>query len=107
MNGIAPNQARGFCIQYGSGEIPLFLVRRDDQWYVYLNRCPHTGVNLDWQPNRFLDETGTLIQCATHGALFRIQDGYCIAGPCRGASLTPVAITWHGDQIYLQLQNTD
>ncbi|MEE8263379.1 MAG: Rieske (2Fe-2S) protein, partial [Gammaproteobacteria bacterium] len=41
-----------------------------------------------WVPDQFLDETGNLLQCATHGALFRIEDGFCVAGPCTGASLT-------------------
>jgi len=25
--------------------------------------------------------------CSTHGALFEPGTGYCVAGPCRGASL--------------------
>jgi nitrite reductase/ring-hydroxylating ferredoxin subunit len=40
------------------------------QAYVYLNRCPHRGVGLEWHPDQFLDPSNSLIQCATHGALF-------------------------------------
>jgi len=32
------------------------------------------------------------IVCATHGATFRPEDGYCIAGPCAGDRLEPVAV---------------
>jgi len=32
--------------------------------------------------------SASLIQCATHGALFLIESGECIAGPCAGQSLT-------------------
>jgi nitrite reductase/ring-hydroxylating ferredoxin subunit len=32
------------------------------------------------------------ILCATHGAEFRIEDGYCVLGPCTGQSLEPVAV---------------
>ena len=69
----------------------LFAVRRSGQVYVYLNRCPHRGVGLEWQPDQFLDASNSLIQCATHGALFLIEDGECVAGPCAGQALTPVS----------------
>ena len=68
----------------------LFAVRHAGQAYVYLNRCPHRGVGLEWQPDQFLDPSNSLIQCATHGALFLIEDGECVAGPCAGQSLTAI-----------------
>jgi len=80
-------EGRGFTIRQGQRDVHLFVIRKDGRPFAYLNRCPHTGVNLDWTPNRFLDWTGRLIQCATHGALFRIEDGHCVAGPCAGRNL--------------------
>ncbi|MFC6335421.1 Rieske 2Fe-2S domain-containing protein [Pseudomonas sp. CCM 7891] len=65
----------------------LFAVRREGVAYFYINRCPHRGVPLEWQPNQFLDPSASLIQCATHGALFLIESGECVAGPCAGQSL--------------------
>lgn len=88
---IPLDQARGFVIKTRLGSTPLFVVRRGEQIYAYHNRCPHTGVTLDWMPDQFLDITGKLIQCATHGALFRIEDGFCIHGPCVNRSLKAVA----------------
>ena len=41
------------------------------------------------------------ILCATHGALFRIDDGHCLHGPCLGRSLSRVAIRLEGDSILL------
>ena len=41
------------------------------------------------------------ILCATHGALFRIDDGHCFQGPCVGKSLIPVAIKIEGENIVL------
>ncbi|WP_350616310.1 Rieske 2Fe-2S domain-containing protein [Pseudomonas sp. HY7a-MNA-CIBAN-0227] len=66
----------------------LFAVRREGIAYFYVNRCPHRGVPLEWQPDHFLDQSASLIQCATHSALFLIETGECIAGPCAGQSLT-------------------
>lgn len=81
---LAPDTSLGFDIDGRK----LFVVRRDGVAYFYINRCPHRGVALEWQPNRFLDQSASLIQCATHGALFLIESGECIAGPCAGQSLT-------------------
>lgn len=71
----------------------VFVVRRGAQVFAYLNRCPHRGIALEWVADQFLDTEQRLIQCATHGALFRIETGECIAGPCTGQRLTPVSVT--------------
>ncbi len=68
----------------------FFAVKKDDQVYLYWNRCPHLGTPLEWEEDRFLDADGALIQCSTHGALFQIEDGLCLLGPCRGKSLQPI-----------------
>ncbi len=68
----------------------LFAVKKDDQIFLYRNRCPHLGTPLEWQEDRFLDADGALIQCSTHGALFQIEDGHCLAGPCKGKYLEAI-----------------
>jgi len=68
----------------------LFAVRRGGQVYVYINRCPHRGVGLEWTPDQFLDPSNSRSQGATQGAVFLIEDGECVAGPCEGQSLTRV-----------------
>ena len=81
----------------------LFAVRREGKAYVYLNRCPHRGVGLEWRPDQFLDASNSLIQCATHGALFLIEDGECIAGPCAGQSLTAIACREDENGLWISL----
>ncbi len=71
----------------------IFVVRDAAGVYAFLNSCPHTGAPLDWVPDQFLSLDEKFILCAMHGALFRVRDGYCLGGPCLGASLTPVAVT--------------
>ncbi|HEY1873543.1 MAG TPA: Rieske 2Fe-2S domain-containing protein [Steroidobacteraceae bacterium] len=84
--------ARGFTIGGGSWPMRLLVVRVADAVHGYLNRCPHAGHPLDLLPQRFLTADGTLILCSSHGALFEKSTGYCVAGPCAGCSLTPVAL---------------
>ncbi|WP_067583793.1 Rieske (2Fe-2S) protein [Endozoicomonas ascidiicola] len=79
----------------------LFAVRQGLQVFVYVNSCPHFGINLEWQPDQFLDSEKRLIQCATHGAQFLIETGECIAGPCPGDQLTSVECEVRDGVVYL------
>jgi nitrite reductase/ring-hydroxylating ferredoxin subunit len=83
---------RGFRFGSGPDLEALFVVKKDGVLYAYDNSCPHLGTPLDFLPDRFLDRDGAHLLCATHGARFRIADGFCIAGPCEGKSLRAVAI---------------
>jgi nitrite reductase/ring-hydroxylating ferredoxin subunit len=99
-NEIEDPGSRGFEIKHGRKHISLFVVHRDGVYSAFINSCPHTGVNLEWQEDRFLDLDNTYIQCATHDALFETDSGLCIAGPCVGQSLQAVAIEIIDDEIH-------
>lgn len=70
----------------------VLVVRVGDQLFAYENRCPHRGTTLDWVPDRFMTMDAKYLQCATHGALFRPEDGVCVLGPCQGQALQPLRI---------------
>ena len=90
---LADPGSRSFTLRRQNDTVEdVFVVRRGNQVFAYLNHCPHTGSPLDWQPDQFLNLERTLIQCATHFALFKIENGHCISGPCAGQALTPVAV---------------
>lgn len=77
----------------------MFAVKKDAEIFLYFNRCPHLGTPLEWEEDRFLDADGALIQCSTHGALFQIEDGHCLVGPCKGKHLQAVPHTIVDGQI--------
>ena len=84
--------SKGIVLQPQGRYADLLVVRTAAGCFAYRNRCPHLGAPMEWQPDHFLDFTGTRIQCGLHGAQFRIEDGYCVAGPCVQQRLQPVAI---------------
>lgn len=90
LDDISDGGSGGFFSEMSDGRLLYMAIRQGDAVFVYVNACPHTGMPLDFQPGRFLNTDGTLIQCSSHGAEFRIEDGYCVAGPCAGDSLKPV-----------------
>jgi nitrite reductase/ring-hydroxylating ferredoxin subunit len=79
----------------------LFAVRRGNAVHVYVNSCPHIGTPLDWMPDRFLSADGSHIICATHGAEFRIADGECVYGPCKGDRLEAVMIQINDGTVFV------
>jgi nitrite reductase/ring-hydroxylating ferredoxin subunit len=58
---------------------------------AWRNVCPHEGRRLDYAPGKFLIDKQNLV-CAAHGASFRLTDGFCVSGPCRGESLQPIHV---------------
>jgi nitrite reductase/ring-hydroxylating ferredoxin subunit len=91
LDEIPDGRARGLVLpDMGDGPLRVLVLRRGDAVIAYRNRCPHRGTPLDLRPDDFLDREGKHIVCATHGAIFRPEDGYCLAGPCAGDSLEPI-----------------
>jgi nitrite reductase/ring-hydroxylating ferredoxin subunit len=78
-----------------------FAVRYRGTVRAYVNRCPHLGTELDWEPGEFFETTGLYLVCSTHGALFDPGTGFCVAGPCRGACLEPLQTRERNGQVLL------
>ena len=78
-----------------------FAVRFRGKVCAFVNRCPHLGTELDWQPGEFWEESGLYLVCSTHGAIFEPDTGKCVAGPCRGASLERLQVREREGQLFL------
>lgn len=76
---------------------PIVVVRRGDKVWAYVNRCPHFSVALDFVPGNVSCYRSQVLMCAHHSALFRFDDGKCIDGPCKGASLDVVQVEIDSD----------
>lgn len=68
---------------------------------AYLNRCRHLPVPLDGASRDFFSWDGQSLECKTHGALYRLDDGMCTDGPCEGEALFAVPLVIEGDALYL------
>lgn len=87
--------------EFEFGDNSFFAVRQYSQIFVYRNICPHVGTALNWQEDQFLDNENRFIQCGSHGALFEIETGLCVAGPCSGQSLQVVAHEVRDGVVYI------
>ena len=73
-----------FDVVHAGQSCRAFAIRFQGQAHAYLNRCAHVAMEIDWQPNRFFDDSGRWLICATHGATYAPDTGACAGGPCRG-----------------------
>lgn len=82
-------------VVFESSRGPLLVVRSRGEFHAYEDRCPHMGISLRWPPADFLSPDGQYLICANHNAAFRIDNGVCIFGPCKGERLwtCPVSVT--------------
>ena len=89
--------------QIGDGDWPFrgFVVRQGNAVYAYQNFCMHVGHPLNWMPDGFLTRDRTAIICASHGAMYEIDTGLCVAGPCRGKALRRVDVEVRDGTIYV------
>lgn len=97
LSDLTENVARSFRSPIGD----VIVVVRDGQVYAYQNTCPHLGINLEFNPDEFMDSEHYYLICSNHGALFRVEDGHCVAGPCQGEALLAVAICVESGEILL------
>ena len=92
-----------FDVVYGGQTCRAFAIRYQGRVSAFLNRCSHVAMEMDFQPNRFFDDTGQWLLCATHGAVYRPDTGKCVEGPCRGGLIRITlaerdgVVYWHTD----------
>lgn len=99
---IPDGGSAGFAVTWPSGERQgVLAVRRGERVFAYVNSCPHVGSPLDFEPGQFLNFERTHILCSTHGAIFRIEDGRCVRGPCVGKSLAAIPVEVRAGAVHL------
>ena len=92
--------ARAFEVLHFRQPARGFALRFDGEVVAYLNRCLHVPMEMDWQPDEFLDSGKEYIMCATHGAFYQPQTGRCVGGPCGRGKLTAIDVEERDGVVY-------
>lgn len=92
LEDIPDRQAKEYVFGRGTTVFSMFVVRRAERVYGYLNICPHFSSPLNCRAGQFLNEAGTRIRCTMHFAEFRVEDGFGIAGAAENCWLDPVPV---------------
>lgn len=98
IHDIAAGDAKPFSVSRvnHNGEVrpfPMVIVRTStDDYFGYANICPHNRTWLNIGDGKFFSSDSAFLRCGRHGATFEIDTGLCVAGPCEGKSLEPLAL---------------
>lgn len=101
LDQLADSDPREFVFGAGSDQFRMIVIRCAIGMRGYVNRCPHFSLPLNHQPGRFHIYGGKALMCAHHSAMFRIADGYCFDGPCRGYWLTAIPLAIRNGQVVI------
>jgi len=99
---VAEGEAKSFIIGEGKDRRDIVVVHKHGRFFAYENSCPHQAMPLETFPDKFLNEDATLFVCSTHGARFRVEDGFCISGPCEGKSLLSLPVKLENGEVRLE-----
>jgi len=102
LEDIPDGEAKGFEIDRPEEIVDIIVVRRGGHVYGYRNNCPHIGTPLNWVEDDYMTLDKQHILCAAHGAEFRIEDGYCLRGPCIGDKLEKIEVTLEDGAVVLK-----
>jgi nitrite reductase/ring-hydroxylating ferredoxin subunit len=90
-----------FSVKIKGKIIKGFVVRRGSGFYAYQNLCRHLPVTLDLNDNSFFNHDKTMLQCQMHGALYEMESGLCVGGPCEGARLRSLPLQETDSQLII------
>jgi nitrite reductase/ring-hydroxylating ferredoxin subunit len=94
-------QVRNFQIVISGKLCDAFVMKHDGNFFAYLNECKHLPVPLDMYAATVFNTSKTAFQCHQHGAVYDFQTGLCTEGPCKGATLTALAIEKRGNYLII------
>jgi len=97
---VERGQAVVFDVMLWRGTARAFALRFDGRVVAYMNRCAHVPTEMDWQAGQFLDLDKRWIICSVHGAVYEPASGHCVAGPCAGGRLMPIATEEREGTVY-------
>ncbi len=100
-NMLADPGAVSVIIGEGTDRRDYLIVRYKGEISVFENSCPHQGTPLETLAGKFFNRDQTQLLCSTHGAEFRVKDGVCTIGPCKGKKLKAAPFRLEGAALYL------
>ena len=89
---FAKMMARSFTVKVRGRIFKGFVVKRAGKFYAYQNLCQHLPITLDLNDDDFFTHDKAQLQCHMHGAVYDIETGHCVAGPCQGSNLVALQI---------------
>ena len=90
---ITDSTARNFVLDIKGQYFYGFVVRKGNEVFGYVDKCPHMNLPLAQKLDDYLSPKKDFIVCSWHGAIFEIKNGLCVGGPCSNQTLMSWPVT--------------
>jgi nitrite reductase/ring-hydroxylating ferredoxin subunit len=97
ISGLDPGGTVMFPFERDGESLEGFILRHEDAFYAYVNRCAHVTLSLDVGDGNVMDEKRQFILCSAHGARYLPESGECFMGPVVGRKLQTLPVSLDGD----------
>ncbi|HEY2933650.1 MAG TPA: Rieske 2Fe-2S domain-containing protein [Acidobacteriota bacterium] len=101
VSDLQNGQSLKFHFPTGIGPEQAFLIRYQDEFHAFVNRCRHVHIPLDYDDNDFFSSDGEFLVCKNHGAVYEPAAGNCVFGPCDGRGLARLPIEVRDSHVVL------
>jgi len=101
LDAVADGGAKEYVFGVGLNRFRMFVVRKGQRVFGYLNICPHYSLPLNHREDEFLTRDGDRIMCRQHLALFAIEDGRGLEGACDGRALDIIPVTVRDGELFI------
>ncbi|MFT3922469.1 MAG: Rieske 2Fe-2S domain-containing protein [Myxococcales bacterium] len=101
---LSPGMVIPVALTRGANRRPreaLVLLGSDGEPRAYLNECRHLPIPIDLGSRRYLTQDKRHLLCGTHGALYRLDDGVCVTGPCLSLALDALKLIEEDGVLYI------
>ena len=107
---LVPGEVVSVALPKGANRRPreaLVLLGSDGAPRCYLNECRHLPIPIDLGSKRYLTNDKRHLLCGTHGALYRLDDGVCVTGPCLSLALSALPLIEEDGVLHVDVSALD
>ncbi len=104
--GFREGSARSFSTKIKGRVFQGLVVKKNGKYFAYQNLCQHLPITLDLKDDNFFTHDRKFLQCHMHGAMYELETGHCVAGPCEGANLVLLPVVEEESRLIVQIPQT-
>jgi len=102
--GFNEGESRAFECRVQGKKFKGLVVKKNGKFFAYENLCMHLPIPLDLEDDNFFSFDKAFLQCQMHGALYEIETGKCVGGPCLDSQLRALPLHEEASRIIIEIE---
>ena len=98
---LGEREYKTFDLIYSGEHQASIIIRFNEKYYAYLNRCVHMPRKLNCESDVIFDATGNYLRCSMHGIVYDPITGVSQSTMCNGEKLQSLKLIEEDGNIYI------